>query len=88
MVQMNGKVRTLKPNDMIMRDATGTVCTIIYGQDNTSPITPQTQHALYVAYVPQGIPAALIEHHLDRIKQTILLFAPDAQFGQQHTFTA
>lgn len=88
MTQMNGKQRTLKANDMIMRDASGTVCTIIYGQDNISPITPQTSHALYIAYVPSGISTAIVEQHLEAMKQNVLLFAPDATVVQQRIFHA
>ena len=53
-IQMNGAVRPLKPNDMMMSDGQGIICTIIYGQDKRTPISPKTRRALYVAYAPSG----------------------------------
>ncbi|MEZ4519935.1 MAG: hypothetical protein R3C44_24935 [Chloroflexota bacterium] len=53
--QMNGSTRFLKPNDMMMTDGKGIVCTIIYGQDKRTPISPKTRRALYVAYAPAGV---------------------------------
>jgi DNA/RNA-binding domain of Phe-tRNA-synthetase-like protein len=79
-IQMSGTPRALKPNDMMMTDAQGTVCTILYGQDNRSPITPATRRALYVAYVPPGIAARDVLAHLEAIRRNVLLFAPDAGF--------
>lgn len=78
--QMSGTPRALKPNDMMMTDAQGTVCTILYGQDNRSPITPSTRRALYVAYAPPGIAASDVLAHLEAIRRNILLFTPDAGF--------
>lgn len=77
---MNGSDRTLKANDMVMRDRSGVVCTVIYGQDRHSPVTPATRRALYVCYVPAGIEAAIVEQHLETIQGNIRLFAPDAIF--------
>ena len=49
MTQMNGSLTALRPGDMIMRDARGVCCSIIYGQDNRSPISRESSHVLYVA---------------------------------------
>lgn len=35
-VRMNGEPKLMEAGDMVMRDATGVVCSIIYGQDNVS----------------------------------------------------
>ncbi|MBP1704158.1 MAG: hypothetical protein H6Q38_3265, partial [Chloroflexi bacterium] len=37
--RMNGAPKQLSPGDMVMRDSQGVICTIIYGQDNLSPIS-------------------------------------------------
>ncbi len=76
--QMNGAVKRLYPNDMVMKDDDGVCCTIIYGQDNRSPITKNTSHVLYVAYVPDGIPADQVEEHLQKIEEYIRLFSSGA----------
>lgn len=86
--QMNGTLRTLKPNDMMMLDEKGIVCTIIYGQDIRTPITPDTRHALYVAYAPSGVPQEAVENQLDAIEENIQLFAPKAVVQLRRVFSA
>ena len=78
--QMGNREQTLKANDMVMRDRNQPACTIIYGQDNISPISPNTQNGIYVAYCPAGVPKSAIETHFEAIQQNILKFQPDAQF--------
>lgn len=80
--QMNGALKTLRAGDIVMRDRQGLVCTFIYGQDAISPISPQTTHALYVVYVPEGVGAELIYAHLEMIEHHIRLFAPDCKVEQ------
>src|SRR6185436_1985413 len=46
MIQMNGTSRAIRAGDMVMKDADGICCTILYGQDNRSPISPETSHVL------------------------------------------
>jgi len=79
-VQMGGALKTVKAGDILMADATGVVCTILYGQDHNSPVTPLTTRALYVAYAPPGVPAAAVSAHLDAVRHNILRFAPQAHF--------
>ncbi|MFN8473712.1 MAG: hypothetical protein U0822_16100 [Anaerolineae bacterium] len=74
--QMGGALKTLRAGDMVMRDETGVTCTIIYGQDDQSPISPATTHALYVVYAPAGVDAAAVQAQLDGIERNIALFAP------------
>lgn len=81
-VQMNGTRKALRPVDMCMKDPSGIVCTILYGQDNHSPITPATTHALYVTYAPAGVGGAQVEAHLHAILANIRRFAPDCKVNQ------
>lgn len=76
-VRMNGEPKMMDAGDMIMRDATGVVCSIIYGQDNVSPITSATTHVLYVAYAPAGVPVDAVEGHLRRIEENVRVFCPN-----------
>ncbi|MCB8985560.1 MAG: hypothetical protein H6659_17170 [Ardenticatenaceae bacterium] len=85
---MNGEEQPLKAGDMAMRDAHGAICTIIYGQDQRSPITPATRRALYVAYVPAGIEVTAVTHHLQTIARNVRLFAPTAVTEMLHVYTA
>jgi len=82
MTRMNGAVKKLYPGDMVMKDDSGVVCSIIYGQDNVSFITKKTSHVLYVVYAPGGVPEALVEKQLKKIESNIYLFSTDADVEQ------
>ena len=86
--QINGSVRSLKPQDMMMSDGKGIICTIIYGQDARTPISPNTRRALYVAYAPAGISGAMVQRQLDCIHENILLAAPEAEVEMIKVFSA
>jgi len=86
--QMNGASKAIRAGDMIMRDASGISCSIIYGQDNRSPISSETTHVLYVVYAPPGVPPAMVEAHLSRIEENIRLFAPMAAVEQRRWLSA
>ena len=86
--QINGSVRSLKPLDMMMSDRKGIICTIIYGQDARTPISPNTRRALYVAYAPAGISGAMVQQQLDAIHEYILLAAPAAEVEMSKVFSA
>jgi DNA/RNA-binding domain of Phe-tRNA-synthetase-like protein len=88
MVQMNGTVKALYAGDMIMRDAGGVACSVIYGQDNRSPISPATSHVLYVAYAPAGVGAAAVEAQLRAIEANVRLFCPLAALEQRRLIAA
>jgi DNA/RNA-binding domain of Phe-tRNA-synthetase-like protein len=82
MIQMNGSPKDIRAGDMIMKDAGGICCSIIYGQDNRSPISASTSHVLYVSYVPAGIPAEVVESQLQKIEENVRLFSPAAVLEQ------
>lgn len=82
MTLMNGSQKSLYPGDMIMRDADGISCSIIYGQDNRSLISLSTTHVLYVAYAPDGVPTDRVEMQLQKIEANIRLFAHNARVEQ------
>ena len=78
-IRMNGIPKQLPPGDMVMRDNQGVICTILYGQDNLSPITASTTHALYVAYAPPGVGVENVQAQLDAIEKNIRLFSANCQ---------
>jgi DNA/RNA-binding domain of Phe-tRNA-synthetase-like protein len=88
MVQMNGTSKAILPGDMIMRDAEGISCSIIYGQDARSPISPETSAVLYVAYAPAGVPAATVESQLRGIEENLRIAAPDVVVEQRRLLCA
>jgi DNA/RNA-binding domain of Phe-tRNA-synthetase-like protein len=86
--RMNGAPKLMEAGDMIMRDNSGVVCSIVYGQDNVSPISVATSHVLYVTYVPAGISSTLVESQLHKIEENIKLFCPAAFVEQQQLLSA
>ena len=85
---MNGMAKALYAGDMIMRDAGGVACCILYGQDNRSPISPATSHVLYVAYAPTGVGAAAVEAQLRAIEENVRLFCPAPTMEQRRVIAA
>jgi DNA/RNA-binding domain of Phe-tRNA-synthetase-like protein len=88
MTQMNGAPRAIRSGDMIMRDAGGVSCSIIYGQDARSPISPDTSRALYVAYAPADIAADVVERQLGGIEEHLRLVSPDLAVEQRRLLAA
>ena len=88
MTQMNGATKAIRAGDMIMRDANGVCCSIIYGQDNRSAISPETSRPLYVAYAPAGVPEEAVEAQLRKTEENVRLFCPGASVEQHRLFSA
>jgi DNA/RNA-binding domain of Phe-tRNA-synthetase-like protein len=87
-VNMNGEHKPIRPGDMVMRDRHGVRCSILYGQDNRSPISAQTTDVLYVAYAPAGVAQEQVRLHLQQIEENIRLFAPSAVVEQNRLLIA
>lgn len=85
---MNGTPKDQLVGDMLMRDADAVSCSIIYGQDNRSPITPQTTHVLYVAFAPAGVSVQAVESQLQLIQDYIRLCSPPANVLQSRVLSA
>ena len=88
MTRMTGESRTIRAGDMIMRDAEGVSCSIIYGQDDHSPISAATTAALFVAYAPAGVGEEQVERQLRAIEEHVRLFSPGAAVEQHRTIAA
>ena len=88
MTQMNGSAKAIRAGDMIMRDAEGICCSILYGQDDRSPISSATTRVFYVAYAPAGVPAEAVEDQLRRVEENIRLFSPEANVEQHRMLSA
>jgi DNA/RNA-binding domain of Phe-tRNA-synthetase-like protein len=88
MTQMNGATKPIRAGDMVMRDADGVSCSILYGQDNRSPISSKTSHVLYVAYAPVGVPAEAVRAQLAKIEEHVRLFSPNVIVEQNRLLTA
>lgn len=87
-IQMNGSRQPLKAGDMMMSDGKGIICTVIYGQDQRTPITAKTRRALYVAYAPVGVADTAVQQQLNLIRENIYLFASEAEVELTEIYTA
>ena len=76
---LRGQEQALKAGDMLISDRGGVISCILYGPDQRTQITPATQNVLFTVYAPAGVAVALIEEHLQKIRQYILTIAPQAQ---------
>lgn len=85
---MNGSIRPIRAGDMVMRDRHGVCCTILYGQDNRSPISSKTRHVLYVSYAPDGVPREVVLEQLNQIEAIIRLFSPRVRVEQSRIMPA
>jgi len=88
LTQMDGTPKAIRAGDMIMRDAKGICCSILYGQDDRSPISDGTSHVLYVAYAPAGVPGDTVEAHLRAVEAHVRLVSPMAVREQQQLLVA
>ncbi len=85
-VMLNGREQTLKAGDMIMSDAQGVICSVIYGLDRRTAIRPKTRRVLFVVYAPAGISAQAVYEHLEAIRDNVLLVAPGAAVEELHVY--
>ena len=76
---LRGDRVTCKKGDMLMEDSRGTICSIIYGQDQRTRITHDTRRVLYVMYVPPGVDASQVEKHVLDLESNLLLVVPSSQ---------
>jgi DNA/RNA-binding domain of Phe-tRNA-synthetase-like protein len=88
LTQMDGTPKAIPAGDMIMRDAKGVCCSILYGQDNRSPISRETSRVVYVAYAPAGVSAETVEAHLQVVEEHVRLFSPLAIRARQELLVA
>lgn len=74
---LSGKRKRIKAGDMMMSDAGAVVCTIIYGQDRRTAVSPATRRVLYVTYAPPGVTREQVEEHHAALERNVQLAAPD-----------
>jgi DNA/RNA-binding domain of Phe-tRNA-synthetase-like protein len=74
----NGQPQAIKPGDLFVADTAGPISSLIYGPDQRSPITPETEGVAYVAYAPPGIPPEAVASHLAGIRRLVLAACPQA----------
>lgn len=83
---LRGEEQTLKPDDMMIRDQSGIISSILYGPDRRTQITPETRNAVFTVYAPQGIQEQTVQDHLMHIQENVMVFAPQTQVELLHVF--
>jgi DNA/RNA-binding domain of Phe-tRNA-synthetase-like protein len=87
-IRYNGEPQICKPNDMLKRDQTGVLSSIISGPAQYARITPATTAVLFNVYAPAGINESDVQDHLRAIETTVRLFSPNAETIRLVTITA
>ena len=85
---MNGQQQVLKSGDMYITDGLGIISSIIYGPDNRTQIKADTQSVLFTVYGPPGIKPGMVMHHLETIRDNVLVVSPDARVELLQVFGA
>ena len=83
---MNGQQQVLKTGDMYISDGQGIISSIIYGPDNRTQIKPSTQSVLFTVYAPPGIKPGMVLHHLETIRDNVLVVSPEGQVEMLQVF--
>jgi len=87
-ITLSGNEQGLKTGDMILSDARGVICSVIYGLDSRTAIRPETQRVLFVVYAPDGIRAEQVRGHLEMVRDNVQLFAQNARVEELHVYSA
>jgi DNA/RNA-binding domain of Phe-tRNA-synthetase-like protein len=76
---LRGQPQTLKAGDMLMADQTGVISSIVYGPDQRTQIRAETRNVLFAVYAPAGIDPEAVRAHLENIRDTVRIVAPEAR---------
>ncbi len=66
-LQLNGKEKNLKKNDVVLKDNEGILASILYGPTKRTSISLKTENALYFAWCPYSMDEQFIRNHLNTI---------------------
>lgn len=84
---LRGEEQALKPGDMMISDQEGVISSIVYGPDQRTQITPNTQNVIFTVYAPPGIDEQTVTEHLQHIRDNVLVFASQAQVELLKVYT-
>ena len=77
--RINGEEIILKSDDIIMKSGGKNVCSVIYGQDNSTVLSSSTENAFFVSYAPEGVPVKSVAGNLDLLEFYISRFCPSSE---------
>jgi DNA/RNA-binding domain of Phe-tRNA-synthetase-like protein len=87
-VLLNGREEALKAGDMMMTDHQGVISSVLHGPDQRTRITPATRRVFFAVYAPPGIGVRPVRHHLEDLRDAVLLIAPDGSVEALEVHTA
>ena len=85
---LQGQEKTLKAEDMYIHDEVGVISSVIYGPDQRTQISKDTQKAIFTVYGPPGVNEQAVQNHLEEIRENILLFADQSRTEFLRVFNA
>jgi DNA/RNA-binding domain of Phe-tRNA-synthetase-like protein len=80
-VRINGEQQVLAKGDMVISDALSVLSSIIHGPDRRTMLRPETRNAIFTVYAPEGIEVQAVEAHLQALRDSVRLIAPQARVG-------
>ena len=78
-LRLDGSEQGLKAGDLYIRDQKGILSSVIYGPDQRTQITMDTDQAVYTTYGPPGISVIQVQDQLEILESYIKIFAPAAE---------
>ena len=80
--RLDGSHQELKAGDLYIRDQNKILSSVIYGPDQATQVTANTERAVYTTYGPPGITREQVLEELQILESYIHLFAPHAHREQ------
>ena len=87
-IGISGQQQELKANDMMISDAEGVISSVLYGPDQRTRITLDTQNVVFMVYAPSGIGEDTVSQHLEDIRDNVTLVAPEAEVDLLKVYAA
>ncbi len=78
-LRLDGSEQELKASDLYIHDQKGILSSVIYGPDQRTQVTLDTDQAVYTTYGPPGIHKQQIQDQLEILEGYIKLFAPNVE---------
>ncbi|MGH2405007.1 MAG: hypothetical protein ACRDGN_11155 [bacterium] len=82
------KEQALWPGDMVVRDGSGIIACVLYGPDHRTRLRNETTAALFGAWCPVGLTAALVGDHLQALEGALRLEWPEAAIDPPRVLSA
>lgn len=73
-IGMGGRLFTMKPNEIVLRDEKDIVCVLCQGADDKTRVKESTTNVLFYAYAVPGIAKEHLEHGLTIAAETLAEF--------------